>query len=210
MLALRDRDGNPVTEACWALTERGGSQTIERCDGDAGADDGTIRFDTVSPGRYRLDEVSTPAGYQPAESQNVDVTEGTPAEVTVEYQQARGEPGRLIILVANEDGDPVPETCFDVRGPVELTEVCDRQSDGQLNVPDLPAGEYSVIQTRAPEGFTPASETSVVVPENDTIELPLINSQTGTEDEQDQEQPQEQEEPVVPDDAGRVVANAQR
>ena len=113
-------------------------------------------FDTVPAGRYRLDEVTTPTGYQPADSQGVDVVEGAPAEVTVEYQQARGRPGRLIILVADEDGDPVPQTCFDVRGPVELTEVCDRQDDGQLNVPDLPAGEYTVTQTRTAEGFTPA------------------------------------------------------
>ena len=211
-LALRDRDGNAVVGGCWALTERGGNQTIERCDGDDGAENGGIRFETVPTGRYRLDEVTTPAGYQPAESQNTDVVAGAVAEVTIEYQQARGRPGRLIILVADEDGNPVPQTCFDVLGPVELTEVCDRQDDGRLNVPDLPAGEYTVIQTRAPEGFTPASETSVVVPEDDTIELPLVNRETGTEDEdgqdQDQDQIQEQEDPVQVD-AGRVVVTIQ-
>ena len=61
VLALRDREGNPVPGGCWALTERDGNQTIERCDGDDGADDGVIRFDTVPAGRYRLEEVTTPA-----------------------------------------------------------------------------------------------------------------------------------------------------
>ena len=106
-------------------------------------------------GRYRLDEVTTPTGYQPADSQGIDVVAGAPTEVTVEYQQARGRPGRLIILVTDENGDPVPQTCFDVRGPVELSEVCDRQDDGQLNVPDLPAGEYTVVQTRDGRRFHP-------------------------------------------------------
>ena len=182
VLALRDREGNPVPGGCWALTEPDGNQTIERCDDDDGADDGVIHFDTVPAGRYRLHEVTTPAGYQPADSQGIDVVAGAPAEVTVEYQQARGRPGRLIILVADENGDPVPQTCFDVLGPVELSEVCDRQDDGQLNVPDLPAGEYTVIQTRTAEGFTPAAETSVVVPEDDTIELPLVNARAGPRD----------------------------
>ncbi len=209
VLALRDRDGNPVPGGCWALTERGGNQSVERCDADDEAEDGNILFDTVPAGRYRLDEVSTPAGYQPAESQTADVSEGTPAEVTVEYRLARGEPGRLIILVDDESGAPLPETCFDLRGPVELTDVCDRQGDGQLNVPDLPAGEYTVIQTQAPEGFTPAPETSIIVPEDDTIELPLINRQSGTEDEQDQNQDQEQVEPVTPADEGRVVVTVE-
>ena len=161
MLALRDREGNPVPGACWALTGRDDNQTIERCDDDDGADDGAIRFETVPAGRYRLDEVTTPAGYQPADGQGIDVVAGAPADVTIEYRQAQGQPGRLVILVTDESGDPVPQTCFDVRGPVELSDICDRQDDGRLNVPDLPAGEYTVAQTRTAKGFTPAAETSV-------------------------------------------------
>ena len=117
-----------VSEVDWH--ERGGNQSVERCDADDGAEDGNILFDTVPAGRYRLDEVSTPTGYQPAESQIAEVSEGTPAEVTVEYRLARGQPGRLIILVDDEGGAPLPETCFDLQGPVELTDVCDRQGDG--------------------------------------------------------------------------------
>ncbi|MCC2627461.1 MAG: hypothetical protein K0S14_1111, partial [Thermomicrobiales bacterium] len=207
VLTLRDRQGDPVPGGCWALTEPDGNQTVERCDGDDGADDGVIQFDTVPAGRYRLQEVTAPAGYQPADSQAVDVGAGAPTEVTVEYQQARGRPGRLIILVADEEGDPVPQTCFDVQGPVELSEVCDRQDDGQLNVPDLPAGEYTVTQTRTAEGFTPADETSVVVPEDDTIELPLVNARAETEG---QEQAQDEEgEEIAPVDEGGVTVSIQ-
>jgi uncharacterized surface anchored protein len=205
-LALRDREGNPVPGGCWALTEPGGNETIERCDGDDGVDDGVIGFDAVPAGRYRLAEVTTPDGFQPADSQGIDVVAGAPVEVTVEYQQARGRPGRLIILVADDNGDPVPQTCFDVQGPVELSEVCDRQDDGQLNVPDLPAGEYTVIQTQTAEGFTPAAETSVVVPEDDTVELPLVNARAEAEGQEPEQQgPEEDGEQIAPVDEGGVI-----
>jgi uncharacterized surface anchored protein len=207
VLTLRDRQGDPVPGGCWALTEPGGNQTGERCDGDDGADDGVIHFDAAPAGRYRLREVTTPTGYQPADSQEIDVVAGAPAEITVDYQQAQGRPGRLIILVADEEGDPVPQTCFDVQGPVELSDVCDRQNDGQLNVPDLPAGEYAVIQTQTAEGFTPADETSVVVPEDDTIELSLVNARAGTEG-QDQDRDEEGEQ-IAPVDEGGVIVTIQ-
>jgi uncharacterized surface anchored protein len=203
VLALRDREDNPVLGACWALTERDGGQTIERCDDGDGADDGVVRFDTVPAGRYRLHEVTTPAGYQPADAQGIDVAAGALAEATVEYRQARGQPGRLIIIVTDEDGDPVPQTCFDVMGPVQLSEICDRQDDGRLNVPDLPAGEYSVIQTQTPEGFTAAAEATVVVPEDDTVELPLVNAGAETEAPTGDEE----SEPIAAVDEGNVTVN---
>jgi hypothetical protein len=205
VLTLRDRQGNPVSGACWVLTETDSDQAVERCDADDGADDGVLHFETVPAGRYRLHEATTPAGYQPADNQGIDVVAGAPTEVTVEYQQARGRAGRLIILVTDQKGDPVPETCFDVRGPVELTEVCDRQDDGQLNVPDLPAGKYTVVQTQTAAGFTPAAETSVVVPEDDTIELPLVNRRGETEEQVQEGQQPEGGEQTTPENGSLAI-----
>src|SRR5215213_3342549 len=94
VLTLRDRQGNPVSGACWVLTETDSDQAVERCDADDGADDGVLHFETVPAGRYRLHEATTPAGYQPADNQGIDVVAGAPTEVTVEYRQAQGRPGR--------------------------------------------------------------------------------------------------------------------
>ena len=95
-------------------------------------------------------------------------------------------------------------------GPVELREVCDRQDDGQLNVPDLPAGEYTVVQTRTAEGFTPAAETSIVVPEDDTIELPLVNARAETEGQEQEEQEREEDgEQIAPVDEGRSSSRSE-
>ena len=216
-LDLRDRDGNPVLGACWALTNRDTGEAIQRCDGDDGAEDGTIDFGTIPAGRYRIEEAQTPAGFRPADGQNVEVTAGALAEATVEYRPAEGQPGRLILVVADDDGNPVPETCFDVRGPVELTEVCDRQNDGRLNIPDIPPGEYTVTQTRTAEGFSLAPETTVDVPEGDTIELPLENAPADQAPEptpEPEETPEPEQTPeggpqVVPTEDGRVIVTVQ-
>src|SRR6185295_11190247 len=52
---------------------------------------------------------------------------------------------------------------------------------GRLNVPDLPAGRYTVIQTSTADGRELAPETTVVVPEDDTVELPSVNQAAGSE-----------------------------
>ena len=203
VLTLQDRNGQPVLGGCWALTPRGGDGTTQRCDGDDGAEDGTIVFDSVPAGRYRLDEVTTPDGYRPAESQNVQVADGAPTQIAIEYREAQEQaqpqrqpqPGRLVIAVADEDGNPMPQTCFDLSGPTDLSDVCDRQNDGRLNIPDLPPGEYTVTQTQTAQGFTPAAPATVTVPDGDTVELPLVNARAG------EAAPQE----ATPANEGRVV-----
>ncbi|MDF3040172.1 MAG: LPXTG-motif cell wall anchor domain protein, partial [Thermomicrobiales bacterium] len=204
---LRDRDGNPVLGACWALTNRDTGESIQRCDGDDGAEDGTIDFGAVPAGRYRIEEVQTPAGLRPAEGQNVEVTAGAATDVTVEYRPAQAQPGRLILVVADENGAPIPETCFDLRGPVELTDVCDRQNDGRLNVPDIPPGEYTVTQTQTAAGFALAPETTVDVPEGETVELPVVNAPAEQAPEPTMEPtPESTPEPTsAPDEGPQVV-----
>ena len=61
-----------------------------------GLDDGQIVFDAVAAGRYRLEEVTTPQGFQPADEQGIDVSGDAPTEVTVEYRLAQGHAGRLV------------------------------------------------------------------------------------------------------------------
>ena len=106
-----------------------------------------------------------------------------------------------------------PQTCFDLKVRSSLTDVCDGQDDGRLNVPDLPAGRYTVTQTATADGRELAPETTVVVPEDDTIELPIVNQTAAAS------LPQEQNEPSTPaaggelivtvrDQAGAPVANA--
>ncbi|MFN8589922.1 MAG: SpaA isopeptide-forming pilin-related protein [Thermomicrobiales bacterium] len=208
VLSLRDRDGNPVSGACWALTNRDSGQAVQACDSDDGADDGRIVFNGLAEGRYRLDEVTTPPGFEPASGQGIDVVAGAPAEFVVEYRPATGEPGRLVITVADDQGNPVGKTCFDLSGPLDLTEICDRQDDGRLNIPDLPAGDYQVTQTQTARGFTPAADTTVTVPAGDTVELPLVNAPEGADQGQEAAPDRGQVVVTVSDESGQPVAGA--
>ena len=204
VLTLRDRDDNPVGGACWSLTSRESGETVERCDGDDGAEDGRIVFADVPAGRHRLEEVVTPTGFQPAEGQGIDVAEGAPAEVVIEYRASEALPGQLVILVADEDGAPMARTCFDLRGPVELTEVCDRQDDGRLNVPDLPPGEYTVTQTRTADGFALAEQATVDVPSDGAVELALVNARA---EAAETPAPEEEEPQIAPSGNGQVIVS---
>jgi uncharacterized surface anchored protein len=181
---LRDRNDAPVTGSCWSLSPRDGGEAIEQCDaGDS--EDGRIIFNDVPAGRYRLQETETPEGFAAADAQPVGVVDGQPAEVTIAYRGGRVEPGRLVIRVSDEDGNPLPQTCFDLTGTQDVPDICDNQDDGQLNIPDLPPGDYTVTQTRTAEGFTIAEPTNVAVPAGDTVELGITNVRESAEASQE-------------------------
>ncbi|MFT4037731.1 MAG: SpaA isopeptide-forming pilin-related protein [Thermomicrobiales bacterium] len=189
VLTLRGRDDVAVTGACWELTPRDGTGSLEVCDADDG-DDGQITFQNVPAGRYRLQETQTPTGFAPADAQNIEVSDGQTAEVAIAYRDDRnaGEntgPGRLVIVVSDEDGNPLPQTCFDLTGPENLPDVCDGQDDGRLNLPDIASGEYTVTQTQTADGFEIAAPTTVTVPGGETVELPITNEREGAEAPQD-------------------------
>ncbi len=178
VVTLRDRDDAPVTGSCWALSPRDGGAAIEQCDADDG-NDGRIVFNDIPAGRYRLQETKTPEGFAAADAQPVEVVDGQPAEVTIAYRGGRVELGRLVIRVSDEDGNPLPQTCFDLTGSQDIPDICDGQDDGQLNIPDLPPGDYTVTQTQTAAGFELAEPTTVTVPAGDTVDLGVTNQREG-------------------------------
>ena len=96
---------------------------------------------------------------------------------TVDFTIASG-PGTLVIFVENEGGERIGGSCFTLEGETEaetLTDVCDQGDDGRLNFPDLPSGEYTIIQTRAGGNRQLAPEQSVTVEPGQTVEVTLLN-----------------------------------
>lgn len=203
-----DRGEAPITGSCFALVPRDGDlpgSGAERCDGDDGAEDGGVTFADIAPGRFRLESTFIPDGFRAPDAETVDLAEGESSdlrlilrsggqeldgdpgdgEATAEATQAPAPqvgPGRLVILVEDEDGQPVGETCFAIEGDnVSLPDVCDRGDDGRLNIPDLPSGEYRVRQLRTAEGLAVAEqlETVEIRPGEDT-EFPVVNLPAGS------------------------------
>jgi hypothetical protein len=202
-LAVRDRDGNPVPGGCFALSPRdgGGGDGTNACDGDDGADDGEVLFAGVPGDRYRLDPTLVPAGFRAPDPQGIELGDGDAASLTVTLRseaavdgEATAEPtvepteeataaaqpagpGRLVILVADDDGQPVGNTCFAIAGEgANFSEICDQGNDGRLNIPDLPAGEYRVRQLQTERGLVvDDEERTVEVRSGEDTELPVVN-----------------------------------
>lgn len=185
-LSVRDQDEAPVAGACFALTNRESNQSIEQCDADDGADDGELVFVDVPAGPYRLTQVSGPDGVTPVDPQNLDLAADQAAAVTVTNQvvdaaepAATGGIGTMVITVLDEANNPVPQTCFAVRGPQDFGTLCDQQNDGVLNLPEIPSGEYTVEQTQTAPGLEPAEAETVQVPANGTEEVTVRNLPVG-------------------------------
>lgn len=182
-VSTQDENGQPVTGACFALTprdEESTGQPVERCDGDDGSDDGEIVFDAIAAGRYRLDEATTPDGFQPADGQNVEIVADQTAPIAIDYRVAEGEPGTLVILVVDDAEEPVGETCFSLESDAATFEnVCDQGNDGRLNIPEIPAGEYLVRQEQTAAENEIAEDETVIVPAGDVTELTIENPRTG-------------------------------
>ncbi len=178
-VSVADANGDAVTGACFVLTSRddAASDTLKACDKDDGNDDGQLAFDRVPAGRYRLDETRTPDGYQPADGQNVEIGSGEAATATVTYRAAEGQPGRLVILVVDDNNKPVGETCFALQSDAaSFDNICDQGNDGRLNIPDLPAGDYTVHQLQTAPDHEVAEDQQVTVAAGDTKELTVTNA----------------------------------
>ncbi|MDP9362647.1 MAG: hypothetical protein M3Q10_00195, partial [Chloroflexota bacterium] len=178
-LSVRDEQGEPVVGGCFALAARGdegGGQPIEVCDGDDGGEDGELLFDPVPAGRFRLEETRTPEGRQAIDPEDVAIEGGQIATLTVASQAAEALPGTLVILVEDEDGSPVGETCFALESDAaSFDNVCDQGNDGRLNIPDIPAGEYRVRQLQTAPGREVAEDETVTVPAGGREDLTVVN-----------------------------------
>lgn len=139
---------------------------------DADPAPGVIVLEGVPAGEYELRLSNLPADLGTPAARPVSVAAGEAVEVAIEVEAALGT---LVILVADEAGDPFGGTCFALDGPEDFAEICDQGDDGRLNIPEIPAGEYVVRQTTAESGREPAAEERVEVPAGGSEELRVEN-----------------------------------
>ncbi|HET6919051.1 MAG TPA: SpaA isopeptide-forming pilin-related protein, partial [Jiangellaceae bacterium] len=197
--------GEPVA-ACIELSN-GEPEAIVVCDDDDDDTDdrpGQIRIEQVPAGPYSVALTELPEGLPDPGTQNIDIEA---SEIrTVDFTVASG-PGTLVIFVENENGERIGGACFSLEGETEalaesLTDVCDQGDDGRLNFPDLPSGDYTIVQTRAGENRELAPEQGVTVEPGRTIEVTVLNPrepevETPTPEPEATATPQSTPEPVA-------------
>ena len=204
VITVSDEQGVMLPNSCVMLTEEAtGSISEEFCDrGDDGIlafpemPSGTwvVTLTRVAQGF----DVGEPAKavIQPGQETTLQIVlrpasdEATPspAEPAIPGATATSipepsEPGSLRIVSVNEQGGPIGigGECYDVNGVEAQARVCDGSADdvdgtpGVLQLDGLPAGPYTIAQTRAPEGYQLAGATQAEVASLSLTELAVVN-----------------------------------
>jgi uncharacterized surface anchored protein len=110
------------------------------------------------------------------------------AEAGAETPTEEVATGSIRITVTDTDGNALVGACFAVASDTASSDVCDNDdgdlegAEGIVEISNLPAGEYNVSQTQAPEGFSAAVDQTVTIPEDGgTVELTFVNEETPVE-----------------------------
>jgi uncharacterized surface anchored protein len=177
---LTDAAGDPVGFCAELVGAESPGPVCDDGAGDADPTPGTVRFAEVPVGASEIRFSQVPEPFAAPEPQPVTVARDETATVDVELQRGLGT---LVLFVEDPAGEALPSTCVtlqleDSGAPGE--EICDQGDDGRLNLPDLPAGTYTVRQTRAAEGYEPAPELTVEVPQDATTEETVVLAQEAT------------------------------
>ena len=180
-----DENGDPLTGSCFELRQGLNVIAGPMCDADDGTDDGTLSFVDVEKGNYALRETQAPsADFEPAPDQPVTIIAGK-EDLTVDVVNTL-KPGSILITKTAEDGSTLLEgACFGIdRGFGAEFEACDQKlsdGDGEVGIIEfesVPAGDWTLIETQAPDGFDPASDQDITVEPGGVLNLIIKNTET--------------------------------
>ncbi|HKG26235.1 MAG TPA: SpaA isopeptide-forming pilin-related protein, partial [Thermomicrobiales bacterium] len=175
-----DEDGKALKGSCFELRQNNAVVVPQVCDNANGSpNDGTIEFKDVPAGTYRTHETVLPSSdFQTPPNQTVTVVAGQNKTYTVVNTK---KPGNIQITKLDDKGNgPIPGACFALeRGNGIEYEVCDQESgDGDLEVgiiyfKNVPADNWTLIETQAPAGLAPAADQDITVQPGKTLNLQI-------------------------------------
>lgn len=169
--------------------------------------DGTITSDKLTEGTYTVKETKAPAGYQLSDQiyrvvLNSSNTQDGIVNVNITNTQEKVEAkGKIkVIKTDSKTGDKLAGAVFEIRDSSgKVVQTITTGSDGTVTSDTLLPGEYTVVETKAPDGYDLSStEHKVTVTNNATEEvgtLNITNNKTTTTP------------PVTPDFTGKIKIN---
>lgn len=137
-----------------------------------------VPTETLAPTETPTEEpTSTPETVAPTEEPSSTPEATTEPTATSESGETAtptaaagyGEPGNLIVEVRDADGNPVPNTCFELIDTTGATaaQTCDATdptpNNGRLGFYNVPSGPYTLRQTDGPAEFAKAPDTQVTI-----------------------------------------------
>ncbi|WP_429789370.1 SpaA isopeptide-forming pilin-related protein [Bacillus tropicus] len=139
--------------------------------------DGVVKFENLVPGKYTLEETKAPEGYKAVEvtvEVNVVANEVVKQEVTNEKVTGQFE---VVKVDANDKTKLLSGAEFEVYKDGKKVAELKTDESGKVMSPKLPLGEYTVKETKAPEGYKLSNkEWKVTVQnENEIVKLEAEN-----------------------------------
>ena len=139
--------------------------------------DGRISFENLYPGKYTIKELETAEKY---------VLENTPKEIELKYNETKEieitnklKTGKIKVYKVDKDNKEVKieGVKFDLYSE-ELKKVIGTYTtdqNGEINVENLPVGEYKVIEKESNKWYNLADEIKIKVDFNKTAETTIVN-----------------------------------
>jgi uncharacterized surface anchored protein len=165
--------GEPLSGACFTVTDATTGDQAEVCDGDDGVNDGTTNFPALPTGDHTLAVSSPPDGYGDFDegTATVSITAGQTTTGTIEFAPETAEtptvadgPGSLSIQAEDAAGNPLPGAAYNVTNSAgTFGPFADQDGDGEVIVTDVTLGENTIEEVTAPEGFETLPDETVLV-----------------------------------------------
>ncbi|WP_340030948.1 SpaA isopeptide-forming pilin-related protein [Bacillus tropicus] len=139
--------------------------------------DGVVKFENLVPGKYTLEETKAPEGYKAVEvtvEVNVVANEVVKQEVMNEKLTGQFE---IVKVDANDKTKLLSGAEFEVYKDGKKVAELKTDESGKVMSPKLPLGEYTVKETKAPEGYKLSNkEWKVTIQnENEIVKLEAEN-----------------------------------
>lgn len=194
-----DKEAKALAGATFTLTKDG--KEVAKGTSD---ENGKISFEKLEPGEYELKETNAPTGYAPikttwkvtvAEDGTTTITENNPSEdgnssvtddkhptLTVKNEKSENK-GKFTITKKAEgenggEGDLLPGATFELRQGDKVIAKGTSDEQGNITFENLEPGTYTLVETKAPEGYEPTKDTWTVTVDANGVTKVTSNNNT--------------------------------
>ncbi|WP_434610663.1 MSCRAMM family protein [Bacillus paranthracis] len=139
--------------------------------------DGVVKFENLVPGKYTLEETKAPEGYKALEvTIEVNVVANEVVKQVVTNEKVTGQ-FEVVKVDANDKTKLLSGAEFAVYKDGKKVAELKTDESGKVLSPKLPLGEYTVKETKAPEGYKLSNkEWKVTIQnENEIVKLEVEN-----------------------------------
>ncbi|WP_369283748.1 SpaA isopeptide-forming pilin-related protein [Oscillibacter sp. GMB15532] len=170
-----DEDGKPLAGAEFTLYDSTGKAIASTVSGPSGLAEFT---GLAAYSSFTIRETKAPDGYVlSGEELKLSTTSGTSRSFTIVNKKAAADASTILVLKTDPDGTPLSGaefTLYNKDGSAVATGTTG--TDGKVSFENLPAGQYTVAETRVPSGYVRvAGNQDVTLSKNETRTLTVVN-----------------------------------